>query len=178
MKQSKSRPRTFAERVLKVNHAGENGAVHIYKGQLVFGRFTAPGMVAELREFRIHEEMHREIFASELQRRGVRRCRSFALCGIGGYVLGLLTGLFGRTAIAATTVAVERVVLAHLREQLRILDGSDAEAAAAISRIVADEQEHHDRSVIHASEGRFWPAALSPLVEISTESVIWLGMRL
>ncbi|KQZ45024.1 demethoxyubiquinone hydroxylase family protein [Duganella sp. Root1480D1] len=178
MKRSRNKARTFAERVLKVNHAGENGAVHIYAGQLVLARYTAPAMVAELREFRSHEEAHREIFASELRHRGVRRCRSFVLCGIGGYVLGLVTGLFGRTAIAATTVAVERVVLGHLREQLRTLGSSDAEAAAAISRIVADEQEHHDRSAIQAAEGKFWPAILSPVVALSTESVIWLGMRL
>lgn len=178
MKRSKNKARTFPERILKVNHAGENGAVHIYSGQLVFGRWTAPGMMAELREFRSHEEVHRAIFATELQRRGVRRCRSFVLCGIGGYTLGLVTGLLGRAAIAATTVAVERVVLAHLREQLRTLEGIDAEAVAAISRIVADEQEHHDRSATHAAEGKFWPAILSPVVALSTESVIWLGMRL
>lgn len=178
MKRSKNKAPTFAERVLKVNHAGENGAVHIYTGQLVFGRWTAPGMVPELRDFRTHEQAHREIFASELRRRGVKRCRSFALCGIGGYMLGLLTGLFGQTAIAATTVAVERVVLAHLREQLRMLDGSDAEAVLAISRIIADEQEHHDRSATQAAGGKFWPAILSSVVALSTESVIWLGMRL
>lgn len=174
----KNKARTFAERVLKVNHAGENGAVHIYAGQCVFGRLTAPAMMAELREFRMHEEKHREIFASELRRRGIRRCRSYLLCGIGGYVLGLFTGLFGRAAIAATTVAVERVVLAHLREQLRVLGENDAEAAAAISQIVADEQEHHDRSAAQAAGDRFWTAILSPVVSLSTESVIWLGMRL
>lgn len=178
MRQLKNKARTFAERVLKVNHAGENGAVHIYAGQRVFGRLTAPAMMAELCEFRMHEEKHREIFASELRRRGVRRCRSYLLCGIGGYVLGLFTGLFGRAAIAATTVAVERVVLAHLREQLRVLGESDAEAAAAISQIVADEQEHHDRSAAQAAGDRFWTAILSPVVSLSTESVIWLGMRL
>lgn len=178
MKRSKSKARTYAERVLRVNHAGENGAVHLYAGQLVFGRLTAPGIMAELREFKSHEEVHRQIFASELQRRGVRRCRSYVLCGIGGFMLGLVTGLFGRAAIAATTVAVERVVLAHLREQLRTLEGVDAEAVAAISHIVADEQAHHDRSATQAAEGRFWPAVLSPVVALSTESVIWLGMRL
>lgn len=171
-------PASLAERILKVNHAGENGAVHIYAGQLVFGRITAPDLVAELSDFRAHEEQHREIFSSELQRRGMRRCRSYVLCGIGGYVLGLLTGLFGRAAIASTTVAVERVVLSHLREQLSVLEGKDAEAVAAISRIVADEQEHHDRSVNHAARGKFWPAILTPVVAASTESVIWLGMRI
>jgi len=175
-----SRPSSasLAERILKVNHAGENGAVHIYAGQLVFGRITAPDLVAELREFRAHEESHRQIFAEELGRRRVKRCRSFALCGMGGYVLGLVTGLFGRAAIAATTVAVERVVLGHLREQLKALEGMDADAASAISRIVADEQEHHDRSAIHVARGKFWPAVLTPIVAASTESVIWLGMRI
>ena len=110
-------------RILKVNHAGENGAVNIYSGQLLMARLTAPSLVPELREFRSHEEGHREIFRSELEQRGVRRCRSYLLCGLGGYALGLVTGLFGRGAIAATTVAVERVVLAHLKKQLELLEG-------------------------------------------------------
>jgi len=178
LKQLKNKARTFAERVLKVNHAGENGAVHIYAGQMVLGRLTAPALMAELREFRGHEEKHREIFASELRRRGVRRCRSYVLCGIGGFVLGLLTGLFGRTAISATTVAVERVVLGHLRGQLRVLRGCDDAAVAAISQVVVEEQEHHDRSAEQAAGDRFWKAVLAPVVAFSTESVIWLGMRL
>lgn len=174
-----SRPaESFAERVLKVNHAGENGAVNIYAGQIAVARFTARGLVSELREFKSHEEGHRAIFLAELQRRNVRRCRSYMLCGGGGYLLGVVTALFGRTAIAATTVAVERVVLSHLRGQLRTLEGRDSEAVTAISRIVAEEQEHHDRSASHAAQGRFWPAVLSPVVAASTESVIWLGMRL
>jgi ubiquinone biosynthesis monooxygenase Coq7 len=164
--------------VLKVNHAGENGAVNIYAGQIAVARWTARNLVEELREFRSHEEKHRSVFLRELERRGVRRCRSYMLCGIGGYVLGLLTALLGRSAIAATTVAVEKVVLEHLREQLRILQGHDQEAVAAIKSIVAEEQEHHDRSAVHARQGKFWPRLLSPVVSVSTESVIWLGMRL
>jgi ubiquinone biosynthesis monooxygenase Coq7 len=169
---------SFAERVLKVNHAGENGAVNIYAGQIAVARWTAPGLVHELREFKSHEEKHRSIFLRELERRGVRRCRSYVLCGLGGYVLGLLTALLGRSAIAATTVAVERVVLGHLCEQLRVLQGHDPEAVAAIESIVAEEQEHHDRSALLAGQGKFWPRILSPVVSASTESVIWLGMRL
>lgn len=86
----------YASRVLKVNHAGENGAVNIYAGQIFFARFTAPGMVAELVEFKSHEEGNRAIFWEELQRRNRPRCRSYWLCGVGGFTLGLVTGLFGR----------------------------------------------------------------------------------
>lgn len=166
-------------RILKVNHAGENGAIHIYAGQIITARLTAPALVAELREFKSHEERHRAIFAVELQRRGVRRCRSFLLCGAGGFLLGLITGLFGRSAIAATTVAVERVVLGHLQHQLRTLAGQDDAAVAAIGLIVQEEQAHHDQSAAHlAAAGRLWPRLLTPIVAASTESVIWLGMRL
>jgi len=167
----------YAARVLKVNHAGENGAVHIYAGQLFFARFTAPSMVDELREFKSHEERHRSIFWSELQRREQRRCRSFWLCGAGGFTLGLITGLFGRSAIAATTVAVERVVLRHLEHQLEQLRGKDEAAVSAIASILSEERQHHDRSASHVTADRFWPRLLSPIVAASTEAVIWIGMR-
>jgi ubiquinone biosynthesis monooxygenase Coq7 len=131
----------YASRVLKVNHAGENGAVNIYAGQIFFARFTAPGMVAELVEFKSHEEGHRAIFWEELQRRNRPRCRSYWLCGAGGFTLGLVTGLFGRRAIAATTVAVERVVLRHLEHQLETLRGKDEAAVKAIESIVIEERQ-------------------------------------
>ena len=75
----------------------------------------------------------------------VRRCRSFHFCGAGGYVLGFLTALFGRSAVAATTVAVERVVLRHLENQLQQLAGLDRAAYTAVAAIISEEQEHHDR---------------------------------
>ncbi len=168
----------LGDRVIKVNHAGEHGAVNIYSGQLFMARFTAPGMVDELKEFRAHEQRHRAIFGAELARRGRARCRSYWLCGIGGGVLGLLTGLLGAGAISATTVAVESVVLRHLENQLLALQGNDPSAVAAISAIVLEEQQHHDCSAGHIHGGTLWSRLLSPVVSCSTEAVIWLGMRL
>lgn len=165
----------LAARILKVNHAGENGAVNIYAGQKFLARITAPGIVAQLTEFKSHEERHRAIFWAELQRRNRPRCRSFWLCGIGGYILGLVTAAFGRKAIAATTVAVERVVLRHLEQQLK---GDEDEAATkAIESIVAEERQHHDQSAAHMTADWFWSKILSAVVSASTEAVIWVGMR-
>jgi ubiquinone biosynthesis monooxygenase Coq7 len=169
---------TLGNRILKVNHAGENGAVHIYAGQLVLARWTAPALVPELLEFQTHELRHRNVFEAELARRGQRRCRSYWLCGAGGYLLGLLTGLLGKSAIAATTVAVEAVVLRHLQEQLTTLATLDPPAVSAIASIVEDEQQHHDSAALQAQAGAFWPRILRPIVSASTECVIWLGMKL
>jgi len=167
----------IGSRIIKVNHAGEHGAVNIYSGQIFMARLTARAMVSELVEFRSHEQRHRALFWAELQRRGRPRCRSYFLCGFGGYVLGLITGLLGSSAIAATTVAVERVVLRHLEQQLSVLQGTDPFAVAAISAIVSEERQHHDRSAAQVMGSRFWLKVLTPIVSASTEAVIWVGMR-
>jgi 3-demethoxyubiquinol 3-hydroxylase len=168
----------YANRILKVNHAGENGAVNIYRGQIFAARLTARGMLTELKRFKSHEENHRSIFWSELLRRERPRCKSYLLCGLGGFLLGLVTGLFGRRAIAATTVAVERVVLEHLDKQLISLRYTDSAAYAAVSAIVDEERLHHDQSSAHLKDSQFWSRVLTPVVARSTEVVIWLGMRL
>ncbi|NHQ92377.1 demethoxyubiquinone hydroxylase family protein [Janthinobacterium lividum] len=163
--------------MLKVDHAGENGAVHIYAGQIFLARLTAPGLVAELAGYKADEERHRSVFWAELQRRGRPQCKSYWLCGIGGFALGLVTGAFGRRAIAATTVAVERVVLGHLRRQIDALREKDDEAARTIESIVLDEQQHHDDSAAHVTDDSLWSRVLSPVVQSATEVVIWIGMR-
>ena len=168
----------LGNRIIKVNHAGEHGAICIYTGQILMAKLTARHLIGELREFRSHEQRHRAIFAAELERRGRPRCRSYWLCGIGGFVLGTITGLLGSNAIAATTVAVESVVLRHLEQQIATLQDHDTAAVTAISEIVAEEREHHDNSASHVKAGTFWPRVLTPIVSASTESVIWLGMRL
>lgn len=168
----------YANRVLKVNHAGEHGAVNIYRGQIFAARLTAPSMLVELNEFKSHEEKHRSIFWSELQRRDRSRCKSYSLCGFGGFVLGLVTGFLGRSAIAATTVAVERVVLNHLERQLKTLRDTDSAAYEAVSAIVDEEKHHYNQSASHIDAGQCWSRVLTPVVTGSTEAVIWLGMRL
>jgi ubiquinone biosynthesis monooxygenase Coq7 len=165
-------------RILKVNHAGEHGAVSIYAGQLLLARLRARPMLAELAEFKVHEERHRSIFARELERRGLRRCRSYWLCGVGGLVLGIVTGVLGPQAMAVTTVAVERVVLRHLEQQLRDLGGTDPAASRAVAAIIDEEQEHHDRSAARAGPGSVLTRLLGTVVSGTTEAVIWLGMRM
>jgi ubiquinone biosynthesis monooxygenase Coq7 len=171
-------PLTYADRVLKVNHAGEHGAVNIYRGQRLACAWRDEKLQRELEEFRAHEERHRAIFAAELERRGVRRCRGYWLCGLGGFLLGVTTGLCGRASIAAVTVAVERVVLRHLEVQLRELDGVDPAAHAAVAAIIDDERNHHDRAAQEPRQGIFWPRVIRPTVSAVTELVIWTGMKL
>ena len=167
----------LAGRVMKVNHAGEHGAVSIYTGQILMARFTAKSLLPELLAFKADEKRHRTTFYKELQRCGLKRCKSYWLCAAGGYVLGIGTGLFGAHAISLTTVAVERTVLRHLRRQTELL-AEDIEAVSAISSILSDEQEHRDAAANHNHTPGILGRMLSTAVSGATESVIWLGMRI
>ena len=93
-------------------------------------------------------------------------------------MLGAFTGLAGRQAILATTVAIERVVLRHMHEQVETLSGVDDDAVTTLRQIIAEEQEHHDLSAVQVARNSFWPTIIDPVVASSTEAVIWLGMRL
>jgi ubiquinone biosynthesis monooxygenase Coq7 len=169
---------SVGDRMLKVDHAGEHGAISIYKAQVWMAMLRAPDMVPELTHFLAPEVRHRSIFQAELARRGVARCRSWDLCGVGGFALGVLTGLIGRHAIAATTVALEKVVLQHLSHQIETLRETDPEACTAIRQIVDDERSHHDRSVQRLAAPSWLARSIMAGVRGATESVIWLGMRL
>ena len=143
-----------------------------------FARWRAPELVPELEHFLGHERGHRASFGGELARRNRSRCRSYLWCGFGGLVLGSVTGLAGRHAIAATTVAIERVVIRHMHEQVVGLTGLDDDAVIIISQIIVEEQEHHDLSAARLVAGGIWSKIIHPVVGASTSVVIWMGMRL
>ena len=164
--------------IIRVDHAGEQGAICVYRAQWAVAGLTAPSMRERLADFLVHEKRHRSIFGAALMTRGLPRARSYVLCSAGGYMLGIVTGLLGRRAIAATTIALESVVVRHLNAQRDELAAIDPAVAELIASIVEDEQLQHDRSLDQIDLDRSWLRGVSSLVRQATEAAIWLGMKL
>lgn len=167
---------TLGDRVLRVDHTGEHGAVRIYLAQRWVARWRASAMLGEIDGFIAHERRHRALFAEELARRGRGRCINYPLCGWGGSVLGFATGLLGARAIAATTVAVEAVVLRHLEKQIAALSAADPAAVNLLRAILDDERAHHDHGAARLRGGPM-EVVVKRFVSAATEAVIWMGMR-
>ena len=91
--------------------------------------------------------------------------------------IGLVTGLIGPTAIAATTYAVENVVLAHLEKQLSFLETDSHDAFLAVKAIYDDEKEHHDHAKSQLGKNSILTKVIISIVRLSTECVIRFGMR-
>src|SRR4051812_41568394 len=119
------------EHVLRVNHAGERGAICIYRGQIAIARRRAPECVGALTNMLAHEIAHFRTFDRLLQQRGIRHCLALALWAVGGWSLGLFTALLGARAIWVCSAAIESTVNAHLEHQLSFV-AADAEILAAV----------------------------------------------
>src|SRR5262245_40504941 len=113
-------------RILKVNHAGEYGAIRIYGAQIGIASRLYPDVVPALAEMLRHEKQHCAKFFAAMPARGSRPCRIMSLWSLGGALLGLLTALAGRQSIWVCTAAVEAAVHRHLDDQLHFLSGRDA----------------------------------------------------
>lgn len=166
------------QRTLRVNQSGEFGAIGIYQAQRWIARITWPGGVALVEEMLAHEREHLAIFSTLLRRRGIRSCYALAGWRLGGWVLGIVTGLFGRNGILVCTESVETTVLRHLDEQRERLRGRDPELVAAIDYIAEQEREHRDHGAAYAQAPGLLLRLVRRVTAHATESAIALSMRL
>jgi 3-demethoxyubiquinol 3-hydroxylase len=158
--------------LLRVDHAGETGAIRIYRAQLVVAQRTAPDLLPMLEAALADEIGHRDCFAEAMRQRGITPCRMLPLWWIGGAILGAGTALLGRDAILSCTEAVERTVHRHMNDQIDWLRARDAELTAILAAIRDQEVEHLDKAV--AAQGAR-PRWLDALVTGATELLVWLS---
>ena len=143
----KTNPR-IAE-MLRVDHAGEYGAVAIYRGQqAVFKRNAKTREIAEqLAEMEAEEQKHLDAFDKLLVERNVRPTAMTPLWNVAGYGLGVVTALMGEKAAHACTEAVENVIEQHYGAQVEEVKDEDPELAATFAEFREDELHHRDTAV-------------------------------
>lgn len=163
------------QNILKVNHAGEYGAIRIYRAQLWAARRWYPDIVEFLEETLGHELNHCAMFYDAMPQRETRPCRVMSLWGNGGYVLGFMTALFGEQNIWVCTAAVEETVHKHLIEQLAFLENKDEELRLLIDSIKVEELHHLE----HANSRILNEGARSRILRTTictlTDTLIWLS---
>jgi ubiquinone biosynthesis monooxygenase Coq7 len=164
------------ERILKLDQAGEYGAIQIYSAQLRIARLFYKDIISILEEMIAHEKQHYKTFSALLNDRSVRAFRTIKLWAVGGFILGFVTAILGRKAIWICTDAVETAVLHHLEWQLAFLCKNDAEAHQAVLSIVDDEKSHQEFGQSHGKNSVLY-APIFFVVRKATEFAIWLSMK-
>lgn len=161
---------------MKVNHAGEYGAIRIYGAQLFVSKILHKDLAPFLERTLVHEIDHAQKFIEAMKVRQVRPCNAMPLWGIGGWILGFVTACMGKNSVMICTEAVESAVHKHLQDQIRYLEGKDAELRSLILDIEKEEIEHLEYAQQNVK--RSWlTKPLSNFITVSTEIVIWLSTQ-
>ncbi|SDM41964.1 demethoxyubiquinone hydroxylase family protein [Maricaulis salignorans] len=162
-------------RILRVNTAGEAGAIAIYSAQLVASRILRSETATFLRAARVHEMDHHRRFRLVMVERGLSPCPGTVLWVAGGWLLGLISLLGGERGIMACTAAIESTVHGHLNEQIRFLQDRDPELAGVIESIRVEEEEHLEHGLAgydaHCRVARIFTGIVSAV----TEALIWIA---
>jgi len=165
------------QRILRVDHAGEHGAIAIYSAQLARARARYPDLVPWLEETLSHEKRHRERFQSAMDERAITPCGALVVWSTGGAALGAMTAMLGREGVYVCTAAVERTVRRHLIEQGAYLESREPALAALVRDILVEEDEHLAHAAARHDSSGALAHTIGAIVSGSTELLIWLSTQ-
>ena len=177
-KQSKSKTdKTILDEIIRVDHAGEYGATRIYDGQIaVFGKNSKIGKT--IQHMADQEQEHIEKFNELLIEKRVRPTALLPVWNIAGFALGAGTALMGEKAAMACTVAVEKVIGEHYREQQDLLEDDEKELKKTIAKFEKDELEHHDIGLEHDAENAPGYKVMTKVIEIGCKAAIAISKKI
>ncbi|HWY62770.1 MAG TPA: demethoxyubiquinone hydroxylase family protein [Rhizomicrobium sp.] len=141
---------TDIDSMIRVDHAGEYGAVRIYEGQLAVlkGRASAE----TIRHMAEQEQRHLKTFDRLVNERRVRPTALEPVWRVAGFALGAATALMGEKAAFACTAAVEEAIDEHYASQIEALGEKDPVFKKTVEDFRADEAAHRQTALDHGAE--------------------------
>ena len=132
------------EEIIRVDHAGERGAIKIYEGQLLALKTIKQDEILKdaIEEMKNHEKQHLEYFENQIQKRKIKPTYFLPLWDLMGITLGFGTALLGKKAAMLCTASVEEVIEDHYQNQLKKLGNDEMELKAKIEKFKNDEINH------------------------------------
>ena len=134
------------EEFIRVDHAGERGAIKIYEGQLLALNTIIKNeeLKKKIEEMQIHEKEHCDYFEKEIKRRNIKPTKFLPLWDLLGVGLGFGSTLIGKKAAMLCTASVEEVIDKHYQNQINQLKNDEKELKSKIIKFRDDELHHKD----------------------------------
>ena len=142
MKSSKN----IVEEFIRVDHAGERGAVKIYEGQLLALNTLVKdeSLKKTIEDMKVHEVEHCQFFEKEIKKRNIKPTKFLPLWDLLGIGLGFGSTLLGKKAAMLCTASVEEVIDKHYLDQINQLGSEEKVLKKKIIKFREDELHHKD----------------------------------
>ena len=136
------------EGILRVDHAGERGAIKIYEGQLLALNTIIKNdeLKKKIEEMQVHEKEHCDYFEKEIKKRNIKPTKFLPLWDLLGVGLGFGSAIIGKKATMLCTASVEEVIDQHYQNQINQLKNDEKELK---KKLLSLEMTNYNIKILH-----------------------------
>ena len=167
------------EEIIRVDHAGERGAIKIYEGQLLALKTLKQdeALKRQIEEMKIHETEHYEYFEEQIRQRNIKPTKFLPIWDLLGVSLGFGTAILGKKAAMLCTASVEEVIDGHYQNQTYQLGDDEKELKEKIKKFRQDELDHKDFAYDQGATKRGIYSILDKVIKTSSRIAIAISEK-
>ena len=168
------------EEFIRVDHAGERGAVKIYEGQLLALNtlIKDESLKKIIEEMKIHEKEHCKFFEKEIKKRKITPTKFLPLWDLLGVSLGFGSTLLGKKAAMLCTASVEEVIDKHYQNQIDQLNTDEKELKKNIIKFRNDELKHKDIAYKKGATKKGFYSILDKIIKTGSKIAINISEKI
>ena len=168
------------EEFIRVDHAGERGAVKIYEGQLLALNTLVKNesLKKTIEEMKTHEKEHCDFFENEIKKRNINPTKFLPLWDLLGLGLGFGSTLLGKKAAMLCTASVEEVIDKHYLNQINQLGPNEEKLKKKIIKFREDELHHKDIAYEEGATKKGFYSILDKIIKTGSKVAINISEKI
>ena len=168
------------EEIIRVDHAGERGAIKIYEGQLLALKTIKQddNLKDQIEAMKEQEKEHLEYFEKEIQKRKIKPTSLLPVWDLIGVTLGFSTALLGKKAAMLCTASVEEVIEDHYQNQLKKIGNDEKDLKAKIEKFKEDESEHKNMAYKTGATNKGLYSIMDKLIRTGSRIAITISEKI
>ena len=167
------------EEFIRVDHAGERGAIKIYEGQLLALNTVCKDekLKETIKKMKLHEKEHLDFFEKEIKKRNINTTKFLPLWDLLGIGLGFGSTLLGKKAAMLCTASVEEVIDEHYQNQINQINNDEKKLKEKIIKFREDELNHKDIAYEEGATKKGIYSVLDKVIKIGSKVAISISEK-
>ena len=167
------------EEFIRVDHAGERGAIKIYEGQLLALNTVCKDekLKETIKKMKLHEKEHLDFFEKEIKKRNINPTKFLPLWDLLGIGLGFGSTLLGKKAAMLCTASVEEVIDKHYQNQINQINNDEKKLKEKIIKFRQDELNHKDIAYEEGATKKGIYSILDKVIKVGSKVAISISEK-
>ena len=172
--------KNILEEIIRVDHAGERGAIKIYEGQLLALQTIKQDdfLKKKIEEMKEHEKEHLDYFEKQIQERNIKPTYLLPLWDVMGVALGFGTAMLGKNAAMLCTASVEEVIEDHYQSQIEKLGDDEKDLKEKIKKFKNDETDHKNLAYDVGASKKGLYSIMDKIIRTSSKIAITISEKI